>query len=127
MGAGILLLLILVILGIWLSNKIDGFAGAMGCTDQIIQRIDSLDGALSVFKFSRKCGATAPDSLQWNIQPFGSNFDNKKYPAFLVLESQAKATLAWRNQRSLIVKLGAVSKNYRSETESGGVVILYER
>ena len=125
-AAGISLLLILAAFGIWMSNKVGGFTDAMGCTDQVSQQIDSPDGALSVFKFVRKCGATAPDSLQWNIQPSGSNLDSEKYPAFLVLDSKAQATLKWRDQRNLMVKLTGVAKTYRSENGSGGVEIVYE-
>lgn len=109
-----------------MSNKVGGFADAMGCTDQVSQRINSPEGTLSVFKFVRKCGATAPDSLQWNVQPSGSNLDSEKYPAFLVLDSKAEATLAWRDQRHLIVKLTKATKTYRSENESAEVRILYE-
>lgn len=125
-AAGILLLFILAGIGIWMGNKVGGFTNAMGCTDQVSQRIDSPDDALSVFKFIRKCGATAPDSFQWNVQPFGSNLDSEKYPAFLVLDSKAKATLEWRDQRALTVKLVAVTKTYRNESESVGVRIIYE-
>lgn len=126
-AVGISLLLILATLGIWLSQKSGRFAQAMGCRDQVSQRIDSPDGELSVFNYVRKCGATAPDSLQWNVQPSGSNLDSEKYPAFLVLDSKAKATLEWRNKRGITVRLMEVTNTYRNESESAGVGIVYKK
>lgn len=126
--AGVVLLLLL--LGawcVWFAGKVGGFADAMGCTDRLVQRFDSPDGAFSAFMFARKCGATAPDTLQMNVQPFGSGLDSQRHPAFLVLDSKAEVSAEWREKRSLTVKLAVVSKTYRSESESAGVQIVYVR
>ena len=123
--AGILLLFALIVGGTW--GLIAGFSDAMGCKDQLVRRIDSPDTALSVIKFIRRCGATAPDTLQVNIQPIGSDLDSGRYPSFLILDSLAGVEPIWEGQRLLTVKLDTVATTYRSEPESLGVHISYLR
>lgn len=120
----IALLLGLIALVFWL-HKIVSFAEAMGCSDQLVQRIDSPDGRFSAIKFNRACGATAPDSMQVNIQPFGTELDAEHYPPFLVLNSHANAVAIWTERGTLIVTLNNVTNEYRKAHESEGIFIRY--
>jgi len=123
---GALLLLIVAAWVIWFGNKVGGFADAMGCANQLVRQVNSPDGTFSAFTFVRKCGATAPDTLQLNIQPSGSEFDSAKYPAFAVFDSKAETLLKWRDGRHLVVKLAGVSRTYRNEGWVGDIQIIYE-
>lgn len=123
--SAILLIGVVITGGVWLQ-KVVGFADSMGCVSELIQQSDSPDRAFSVFKYKHKCGATAPDTLQVSIQPFGTKFDVDKFPPFLVLDHRANAFLKWDKQKSLTVRLGNVRRTYRSDNDSIGVHINYE-
>jgi len=123
----LLLFGVLIIFMYVLNKSVDDMSGAMGCTNKVIQKLDSQEEKYSVFKFERLCGATAPDTLQMSVQPFGLPFDNEKYPSFLVLDRRADALGGWHGPKHFSVQFDSVAKIYHKEPRSIDVDIQYTR
>ncbi|MFC7289294.1 hypothetical protein ACFQPC_14695 [Herminiimonas glaciei] len=120
-----LLLFVSLIVFIAVLKNIDALSEGMGCANKIIQKLNSKEEKYTVYQFNRLCGATAPDTLQMSIQPFGSSFDNEKYQSFLVLDSRARVVGVWRGPRDFSVKLESVTEMYRNEPKSREIGIQY--
>lgn len=126
--AGVFLSLLLfgsLIVFIFVLESVENFSETMGCSNKIIQKLDSKEEKYTVYQFNRLCSATAPDTLQMSIQPFGSSLNNEKYPPFLVLDSRARVVGVWSGPQDFNVKFESATEIYRNEPKSKEVSIQY--
>lgn len=116
---------ILTALIIWAGQNANSFSDSMGCSDHILSITLSPDASTSLIQFQRQCGATAPDTLQINLQPTEAQFDPKSYPPFLVMDIPNRIEAAWKANDLVEIKTDSVARKYRNETKSLGVRIEY--
>jgi len=118
-------LVLIVALSILVGVKaIEGFAD---CSDTLLNSIESPDRGRKAFVYERGCNATAPDTVQINIQPGGTSFDGQKYPGFFIAERAPGIRLQWNGPDSLVVRAEASAlKVYRQENRVGDLQITYK-
>lgn len=121
---GIVLSVIFVVA--WVaSNRVNGFATAVGCDDSVIIVVESPDKRSVAYIFRRACGATASDSIQANVQPNGTPLDSGIYLPFFVADDTATLRIEWRTSLQLVVHSLTSERIYRRDPVSQGIGIEY--
>lgn len=125
--AAMLVVGIAIAFGAWFAHEhANKFATAMGCVDKVINKEASPDGRYASFIFKRECGATAPDSVQINVQPADRPFDSDEYKPFFVIDGAPSISVRWADKVRLTVVANTTRRIYRQEDKVGGVRIQYE-
>ena len=116
-----LCLLVIVLMVLCLANF---FFCAPLCADTIISESVSPSGQLKAVVFERDCGATTATNTQICFR--GTAFYSTNQPSFLVFEADGKASLSWKAQKELVIRLPPGAKVFSQETEVSGIRVEYE-
>jgi hypothetical protein len=96
------------------------------CSDDVLSRSTSPDGALVATLFQRDCGATTDYSTIVNVGGPSDSFKGEKGRVFVV-KGQKHVTVKWTDNRALVIECDSCSRStvFRQVTALGDIDIAY--
>jgi hypothetical protein len=88
---------------VYFLYSIQHAAKSLECVDRVLKTVESPDQKFVAFQYAEECSALSGDSININIQPYGTSHNSKTYRAVTSVKDGQFLKIKWERPNLLVI------------------------